>query len=112
MATDEFGQGLNATASLSITIADEDDVAPRFTAAGYSFRIPENADIGTEVGVVLAEDDDLIESLVVYGLEGSRLFSIHPFNGELIKRKRFRLRLAFIFLIIFYLLFTSLYSFN
>ena len=83
MATDELGQGLNATSELIITITDVDDVAPRFQEANYTFRIAENSDPGSEVGTVQAQDDDLVGSLVVYGLEGSRLFSIQPFSGKI-----------------------------
>ncbi|RUS71565.1 hypothetical protein EGW08_020673 [Elysia chlorotica] len=81
VATDELGQGRNATSELIITVTDVDDVAPYFREANYTFRISENSDPGSEVGTVRAEDDDLIVSLVVYGLKGSRLFSIEPFNG-------------------------------
>ncbi|GFN83178.1 protocadherin fat [Plakobranchus ocellatus] len=84
VAADQFGQGLNTTAQLIIKITDVDDVAPRFTAeSSKNLSVAENAGLGTEVGTVRAVDGDQIASVVVYSLQGSPLFTIHHFNGDI-----------------------------
>lgn len=76
--------GLSATATVRVTIVDENDNAPQFAASmKNAFQIPENARIGQSVFQARATDIDYgINARVYYSLAVPVLdFSCHPETG-------------------------------
>ncbi len=76
------GNGSTQTQSISVTVTAVNEQAPAFTTAA-EFTITENL---TEVGTVLATDDDLPAQSLTYAITGgadAALFSIDPDTGEL-----------------------------
>ena len=60
VAVDHGEPALTATATLAISFTDEDDNKPTFTQPQFTFEIPENQPMGTEVGQVTAIDADSV----------------------------------------------------
>ena len=78
-----LGDGLNSanvSASVSITITDENDNKPRFANGLYETTLAENSSVGASVLIVSASDDDIgSNAAITYsifnsGLNGSALF--------------------------------------
>ncbi len=76
------GNGSTMAQSISVTVTAVNEQAPAFTTAA-EFTVDENI---TEVGTVLATDDDLPAQSLTYEITGGAdadLFSIDPSTGEL-----------------------------
>ncbi|KAI1902263.1 hypothetical protein AGOR_G00042900 [Albula goreensis] len=60
-AKDMAGQrgGLSGTTTVNISLTDVNDCPPRFPQRTYHLRVPESTDVGSPVGRVKAEDDDI-----------------------------------------------------
>jgi len=58
VARDLGSPALSSSARVSVTIFDVNDVRPVFSPPAYSFAVPENQPEGSEVGTVVALDDD------------------------------------------------------
>ncbi|CAK8687619.1 unnamed protein product [Clavelina lepadiformis] len=88
-ATDQGVPPRNTSATLSISVADENDNPPRFRQKNYIFRIEENAEVGKYVGRVVADDADVEKTTnarVTYSFaDGSKdsPFTIQPELGEI-----------------------------
>ncbi|XP_076808174.1 protocadherin-11 X-linked-like [Clavelina lepadiformis] len=88
-ATDHGVPPRNTSATLSISVADENDNPPRFRQKNYIFRIEEDADVGKYVGRVVADDADVEKTTnarVTYSFaDGSKdsPFTIQPESGEI-----------------------------
>ena len=69
-----------------ISVADENDNAPRFYQKNYVFRIAENEKVGKFVGSVKANDSDIDKTTngrVTYSfVEGGSPFNIDPIKGN------------------------------
>lgn len=50
--------------TVTVRVNDVNDKPPRFSKKSYEFKVFENASIGTEIGQVLATDDDLNSQLI------------------------------------------------
>ncbi|XP_042255455.1 cadherin-10-like isoform X2 [Thunnus maccoyii] len=81
-AKDMAGQmgGLSGTTTVSITLSDVNDNAPRFTKTFYDFRVPESTELGSSVGVIRATDADIGENAEmdyrIMGSDGPGMFDI------------------------------------
>ncbi|XP_055874669.1 protocadherin Fat 4-like isoform X2 [Biomphalaria glabrata] len=82
VATDELGQGLNATASLNITVLDVNDEIPEFNQTAYSLSVVEKSAVDTVVGQVFARDKD--SGTTVYFVKSSFPFVITPLDGKIL----------------------------
>lgn len=71
LAIDAGENPLTGTATVTMTIEDLNDNAPKFTQTSYEFVISENLNSGTSVGHVAAKDKDA-------GVNGMFLFSLSP----------------------------------
>lgn len=71
LAIDAGENPLTGTATVTMTIEDLNDNAPKFTQTSYEFVISENLNSGTSVGHVTANDKDA-------GVNGMVLFSLSP----------------------------------
>ena len=69
IAKDAGSPSKNSTVTVNVKVLDQNDNEPRFTQPSYSFDVSEDAQVKTEVGMVLAEDDD-------EGLNGKVEYSI------------------------------------
>ncbi|XP_038602575.1 cadherin-19 [Tachyglossus aculeatus] len=80
-AKDMVGQmgGLSGTTTVIINLSDVNDNMPVFQQKLYHMTVSESADIGTSIGVVMADDSDIGENAeVIYLIEedGSHTFDI------------------------------------
>ncbi|KAJ8337019.1 hypothetical protein SKAU_G00382390 [Synaphobranchus kaupii] len=81
-AKDMAGQrgGLSGTTTVNITLSDVNDSPPRFPQSTYHFRVPESIEVGSPVGRVKAEDDDIGKNAEmeysIFGEEGQGTFDI------------------------------------
>jgi hypothetical protein len=78
-----------ATASMTLTIQDVNDEVPRFEQLIYSFDVPENSNVNTQVGVVTATDADehpynAVRYAVVPGAPYNNRFEVDTFTGAII----------------------------
>lgn len=71
LAIDGGESPLTGTATVTLTIEDLNDNAPKFTQTSYEFAIVENLNSGTSVGHVAATDRDI-------GENGMFIFSLSP----------------------------------
>ena len=85
LVSDNGQPSLTDTATLTITVLDENDNTPVFSKDTYVARISEAAEAGTEVKAVFASDDDLGDNGAVrYRITGGnrlRVFSINSTTG-------------------------------
>ncbi|XP_076454243.1 cadherin-23-like isoform X3 [Babylonia areolata] len=88
VAKDSGDPQLSSTATVFITVTDENDQIPKFEDYPKVFQVPEDADVGYEVYVLTANDADAGDfGEVVYSLEGvdsgDGKFSIDADSGRL-----------------------------
>ncbi|XP_013413109.1 protocadherin-1 [Lingula anatina] len=90
IAADSGSSANTATATVSVTVLDQNDESPVFKGSNlpYEFRIKENQTRYQYVGEVFAEDrDEGSSGQVWYGLdpnsEGAELFTIEPNTGRI-----------------------------
>lgn len=84
LATDNGSPAATASASVLITILDDNDNEPRFEKEFYSFELLENLPSGTLVGSVTASDPDLGKNaLLRYAVvQANSSFTVDPDTGE------------------------------
>ena len=81
--------------SVTITITDENDVAPRFSMESYATTIDENVAVGSTVLTVAAVDGDVgIDAQITYSIlpnsqvmplfASSPLFTVDPVSGDIL----------------------------
>ena len=92
IAVDHGQPPLTGTATLIISFTDEDDSKPEFTQSQFTFEIPENQPMGTEVGQVTATDADSVPyNDFTYFLspteEAYNSFVLDEQNGKLFTKK-------------------------
>ena len=91
-ASDGGSPSRSASARVVISIADEDDELPQFTAERYIFHVQENNDVGLEVGSITAVDrDSPPRNTVFYALRpvtssGSSAFQVNHRSGQIFAR--------------------------
>ncbi|XP_062297146.1 cadherin-7 isoform X1 [Scomber scombrus] len=62
--------GYSASTTVTVTLIDVNDNGPTFQHHMYTFAVPEDADVGTTVGRIMADDADIgINARMVYSLE-------------------------------------------
>lgn len=85
LATDNGSPAATASASVLITILDDNDNEPRFEKEFYTFELLENLPSGTLVGSVAASDPDLGKNaLLRYAVvQANSSFSVDPDTGNL-----------------------------
>ena len=84
LATDNGSPAATATASVLVTVLDENDNEPHFKKDFYSFELLENLPAGTAVGSVGASDSDLGKNadLRFAIIQANSSFSIDPMTGD------------------------------
>lgn len=89
LATDNGSPAATASASVLITILDDNDNEPRFEKEFYSFELLENLPSGTLVGSVTASDPDLGKNaLLRYAVvQANSSFTVDPDTGEVTTRE-------------------------
>ncbi|KAM5157844.1 cadherin-19-like [Mantella aurantiaca] len=88
-AENKYKSELNDTATIRVYVVDVDE-PPVFLKKDYYLEILENATIGSYVGTVTAEDPDINNSIIRYGIlqnKYSRFFEIYSNNGTIITSK-------------------------
>ena len=85
IAKDGGSPSKNSTVTVNVKVLDQNDNEPRFTQPSYSFEVSEDAQVKTEVGMVLAEDsDEGLNGKVEYSITGGNIgtaFSINDTSG-------------------------------
>ncbi|XP_059173755.1 protocadherin Fat 4-like isoform X2 [Physella acuta] len=81
IATDDYGKGFSANASIVVNITDVNDEKPVFKKSSYIFSVPEDAQIGYTVGKLDALDNDTSGGITLYSLVGSDMFAIDSITG-------------------------------
>ena len=71
LAIDEGDQPLTGTATVTLTVKDQNDNAPKFIKDNYKFDITENLNSGFSIGQLSADDLDIDEN-------GRFIFSLSP----------------------------------
>ncbi|XP_029979830.1 cadherin-7 [Sphaeramia orbicularis] len=62
--------GYSSTTTVTVSLTDVNDNGPIFQHHLYTFAVPENAEVGTTVGRIMAEDGDVgINAKMTYSLE-------------------------------------------
>ncbi len=76
---------MSSISDVVITVLDINDNAPEFDRPRYIFNVPEDAQIGTLVGQVQAEDRDAGDNgKITYRLPVETVpFSVNPITGEI-----------------------------
>ena len=90
VAFDAGSPPMSATATVIVTITDQNDEPPLFSQANYAFGVYENQAAGTEVGQVVAMDGDLEETghSFLYRLDGMHgEFSVDAISGMVYTQK-------------------------
>jgi len=84
LATDNGSPAATASASVLITVLDDNDNDPRFEKDFYGFELLENLPSGTLVGSVSATDPDLGKnSLLRYAIvQANSSFAVDPDTGK------------------------------
>ncbi|XP_072754595.1 protein dachsous isoform X1 [Anoplolepis gracilipes] len=88
-ATDNGSPAATASASVLVTVLDDNDNDPRFEKEFYGFELLENLPSGTLVGSVSATDPDLGKnSLLRYAVvQPNSSFTVDPDTGEITTRE-------------------------
>lgn len=83
LATDNGSPAATASASVLVTVLDDNDNTPRFDKEFYSFELLENLSAGTMIGSVSATDPDLgRNSLLRYSIvQANSSFAVDPDTG-------------------------------
>ena len=83
-ATDDLGQGNNATATIQINITDVNDEKPYFnSSSGEIFlSVPEDAKPHTVIGTLVATDNDPSGADLIYSVNDTKTFLIDPRSGR------------------------------
>ncbi|CAH1264999.1 FAT4 [Branchiostoma lanceolatum] len=83
--SDSGAQSLTGTATVYVTVTNVNDFAPTFSESSYSFNVSECESVGTEVGQVVASDEDTDEEGdVTYSIASGNdglAFGIDPVSG-------------------------------
>ena len=93
IAYDLGDPSMSSTATVLVTIIDVNDKPPVFPQPFYSFGTFENQAVGTEIGNILAVDDDSLKNgIVEYSIDAADLeslecFVIDPSTGQIRNRK-------------------------
>ncbi|XP_070151025.1 protein dachsous isoform X3 [Polyergus mexicanus] len=89
LATDNGSPAATASASVVVTVLDDNDNDPRFEKDFYGFELLENLSSGTLVGSVSATDLDLGKnSLLRYAVvQANSSFTVDPDTGEITTRE-------------------------
>ncbi|PVD34407.1 hypothetical protein C0Q70_05679 [Pomacea canaliculata] len=87
LARDKGTPQLTSTATIIITVEDENDERPRFVRPLFNCYVLEKQPVGTRVGNVTASDDDTSQNArmkysIVAGIGDGELFTIEPNTGE------------------------------
>lgn len=84
LATDNGSPAATASASVLVTVLDDNDNDPRFEKDFYGFELLENLPSGTAVGSVSATDSDLGKnSLLRYAVvQANSSFTVDPDTGK------------------------------
>lgn len=94
LARDKGTPQLTSTATIIITVEDENDERPRFVRPLFNCYVLEKQPVGTRVGNVTASDDDTSQNArmkysIVAGSGDGELFTIEPNTGVLRSRATF-----------------------
>lgn len=92
IAQDDGHPQRSASVTMTLTVEDVNDEAPKFRDDNYIFWTYENQDVGTEIGTVQAYDDDSSpHNKIVYELDSqsadSSLFDIDSNSGKITTRQ-------------------------
>nr|XP_033326579.1 protein dachsous [Megalopta genalis] len=89
LATDNGSPAATASASVVVTVLDDNDNDPRFERDFYGFELLENLPSGTLVGSVSASDPDLGKNaLLRYAVvQANSSFAVDPDTGEISTRE-------------------------
>ncbi|XP_024947273.1 protein dachsous isoform X2 [Cephus cinctus] len=89
LATDNGSPAATASASVLVSVLDDNDNEPHFEKESYSFELLENLPSGTLVGTVAASDPDLgRNALLRYAVvQHNSSFVIDPDTGEITTRE-------------------------
>nr|XP_012147456.1 PREDICTED: protein dachsous isoform X1 [Megachile rotundata]XP_012147457.1 PREDICTED: protein dachsous isoform X2 [Megachile rotundata] len=89
LATDNGSPAATASASVLVTVLDDNDNDPRFEKDFYGFELLENLPSGTLVGSVSASDPDLGKNaLLRYAVvQANSSFTVDPDTGEITTRE-------------------------
>ncbi|XP_076655070.1 dachsous cadherin-related 1 [Halictus rubicundus] len=89
LATDNGSPAATASASVLVTVRDDNDNDPRFEKDFYGFELLENLPSGTLVGSVSASDPDLDKNaLLRYAVvQANSSFAVDPDTGEISTRE-------------------------
>lgn len=104
LATDNGSPAATASASVLVSVLDDNDNEPRFEKDFYAFDLLENLPSDTIVGSVSATDSDLGKNaLLRYAIvQVNSSFTVDPDTGKE--------KYLFIFLFIFFVSFLSIFS--
>lgn len=80
-ATDAGSPSQTGSASVTVTVLDENDQAPEFSQAVYEGQVAERQPPGTAVLVVSATDGDINSNAQVTFSSNSSEFNVHPETG-------------------------------
>lgn len=100
LATDNGSPAATASASVVVTVLDDNDNDPRFERDFYGFELLENLPSGTLVGSVSATDSDLGKnSLLRYAVvQANSSFTVDPDTGMKKNFSQFYISIFFILL--------------
>ncbi|XP_078597383.1 protocadherin Fat 4-like [Branchiostoma floridae x Branchiostoma japonicum] len=89
--SDSGALSLTGTATVYVTVTNVNEFDPAFSDSSYSFNVSESESVGTEVGQVVASDEDTDEEdVVTYSITSSNdglPFGIDPVSGVLFVAK-------------------------
>ncbi|XP_035676136.1 protocadherin Fat 4-like [Branchiostoma floridae] len=90
--SDSGALSLTGTATVYVTVTNVNDFVPAFSESSYSFNVSESESVGTEVGQVVASDEDTDEEgVVTYSIASGNdglAFGIDPVSGVLSVAKK------------------------
>ena len=87
VATDDGVPRKSTTANVRISVLDVNDNEPVFDKDVFEVSVMENVQIGAEVTIITATDQDLVEnSQITYGLNETSVFRIDPKTGRIVTR--------------------------
>lgn len=84
LATDNGSPAATASASILVTVLDDNDNEPRFAKDFYTFELLENLPSGSQLGCVSATDLDLAKNaLLRYAVvQANSSFAVDPDTGK------------------------------